>query len=162
MSTISTRQSQLISSVPSTPAAGCKTFSRHPEKHVFFGDAAAIIDKLPAARIGSGRRLFYAIVEGHGQPRIYEYEQQAGSIYAVRVAYTDAQAASDFDLSAERTMQENQGRSCVGMAVQALPVYKALHFSPVGEIDFDPATSFSSLLDVQDDTFWRMSFLALC
>jgi hypothetical protein len=134
--------------------------ARHLEKHVFFGNAASIAQRLSDTTIGSGRRLFYVVLEGHGQDRVYEYEHHEGNTYTIRAAHGDAATVNNFDSETERTMAESLARSCVGELVQNLSAYKSLQFESIAIEEL--VASFPHLLPSDDENFYKLSFNILC
>jgi len=124
----------------------CAVSKWQVESHTFFGTSGDVMNKVKNLNVGVGRRLFYAVVEGDGVSKVYEYEHKKDSTYSVKVA--DAPSAHNFNVAVDRSTYANRGNSCVGAAVKALPEYTALHFHALTEQDLQQDHKFAEILPV--------------
>ena len=149
----------------------CAESGWQAEVHSFFGDTPTIALKLASQPFLGERRLLYIISGGDLPARIYEYEFKEGTTYSRRLANVDADTARRFVADAEHAMLENRGQSCVGKAIQALPIYQSLQFEQAHEELVHPTATLPRLVTAiaehqlgnqQSRQFYQVSIVAPC
>jgi hypothetical protein len=150
----------------------CDALRRDLEQHIFYGDPPDILARLSSIKHMLDRRLFHVLVGVGDDYRLYEYERNGGTRYALRVAMLNAEVAEELLAEFPRIALENRGKQCAGRLFQNSRGFESLQFEELAEQELAiPQESLAGPITAgwgqesspdENDAFHRVAVIAEC
>jgi hypothetical protein len=141
---------------------GCTVFSWTPEVHDFYGDPAAIVQKIDGQEMElADRRIFVLLTESEGRANVRFFEQVEGRNYTVSTWTGESLDGLNGRLA--DTILTNKGVHCVGEQVRALLSSIDLELAATVPAPANARAAFAhTIREHGEQTFTRATCALLC